>query len=121
MLCSALAWAQDDFNPTSPAEPGAPPCKLILSVEPAEGGSVSGAGKYVSGTNVSLRAYNSTNFVFEKWVDANGETISTSSSFQYTKNEGDEVLTAIFQFSPGNPAEPIETSKIQYFRLNVVA
>lgn len=121
MLCSALAWAQDDFNPTNPAEPGAPPCKLILNVEPAEGGSVSGAGKYVSGTNVSLRAYNSTNFVFEKWVDANGETISTSSSFQYTKNEGDEVLTAIFQFSPGNPAEPTETSKIQYFRLNVVA
>lgn len=119
MLCSVMAWAQDDFNPSSPAEPGEPPRKLTLSAEPAEGGSVSGAGKYVPGTTVTLRASNKTNFVFACWTDADGDTLSTSASYKHVKQAGDENLTAHFRFSPGSPAEPSEPAFTQYFRLSV--
>ena len=46
-LIATALWGQDDFNPASPAEPGAPPTALVLLAEPAEGGRVSGGGKYV--------------------------------------------------------------------------
>lgn len=121
MLCAAVAWAQDDFNPSSPAEPGVPPCKLTLKVEPSEGGSVSGAGKYVPGTVVTLYATQKTNFVFDKWTNSLGETVSTASSYKHVKQEGDEILTAHFRFSPGGPAEPPIPAFTQYFRLSLTS
>lgn len=121
MLCSVALWAQDDFNPASPAEPGAPPRKLTLSVEPAEGGTVSGSGKYVPGATMTLRATSKTGFVFDKWTNEQGETLSTTASFVYVKKEGDENLTAHFRFSPSTPSEPSEPAVTQYFRLSVAA
>ena len=121
LLCGSIGiWAQDDFNPISPEEPGPSGVpKLTLVADPVDGGTVSGAGWYSAGAKVTLRAINKVNFVFDRWINANGETISTDAQFKYTKQEGDETLTACFRFSPGSPAEPTEAP--QYHKLTLVA
>lgn len=124
LLCSIGSWAQDDgaFNPSSPAEPGPSGVPMLtLVADPADGGTASGAGWYSEGTQVTLRASNKTNYVFERWTDANGGTISTESQFKYTKKAGDETLTACFRFSPGSPAEPTEIAQSIYHQLKLVA
>lgn len=119
------SWAQDDdpFNPSSPAEPGPPGNVPMLSLvaDPMDGGTVTGAGWYNVGSQVTLRAYNKTNYVFERWADADGNTVSTSAQFKYTKKEGDETLTAYFRFSPGSPAEPTEIAQLIYHQLTLIA
>lgn len=121
LLCSIVVWGQNDFNPADPPEPGVAPRKLILKAQPSDGGSVYGAGRYVPGTTVGLRVSASTGYVFEKWVDEMGNTVSSAGSFAFVKGEGDEVLTACFRFAPQAPAEPLEPSLIQYFRLTLAA
>lgn len=121
LLCGSIGiWAQDDFNPTSPEEPGPSGVpKLTLVADPVDGGTVTGAGWYSAGAKVTLRASNKVNFVFDRWINANGETVSTNAQFKYTKQDGDETLTACFRFSPGSPAEPTEAP--QYHQLTLVA
>lgn len=38
LSCSMGNWAQSDFNPNSPSEPGEPPTTLTLVASPSEGG-----------------------------------------------------------------------------------
>ena len=126
LLSSSISlWAQDDtFNPASPAEPGPPGDDipmLSLLADPVEGGTVSGAGWYSVGSKVTLRAYNKSNYVFERWANEAGETVSTESQFKYTKLTDDETLTAYFRFSPGSPADPVEIAKLIYHQLTVKA
>lgn len=119
LLAAIQARAQDDFNPASPAEPGVPPVSLALTAEPADGGTVSGGGKYVPGTTVTVRASNKTNFAFVKWTDADGNTVSESATFSMTKGESAETLTAHFEYSPGSPAEPLPGTSLVYYQLTV--
>lgn len=120
LLCSITIWGQD-FNPIDPPEPGTAPRKLTLKAEPADGGSVYGAGRYVPGTSIGLRVSVSTGYVFDKWVDEKGNTVSSTASFSFVKGERDETLTACFRFNPQAPTEPSEPSLIQYFRLTLAA
>lgn len=96
----------DDYNPSSPSDPGVL-YNLTLTASPSDGGSVSPSGRnqYVAGAKVSCYAYNSSNFRFVRWTE-DGETVSTSSSFTYTMPERAASLTAVFEYSPGNPADP---------------
>ncbi|MBQ7947035.1 MAG: dockerin [Bacteroidaceae bacterium] len=121
LLCSIAVWGQNDFNPVDPPEPGVAPRKLTLKVEPSAAGSVYGAGRYVPGTTVGLRVSASTGYMFEKWVNGKGETVSSAGSFAFVKGDGDETLTACFRFDPQAPTEPLEPSLIQYFRLTLAA
>ena len=120
-MISTSLWAQDDFNPVSPAEPGPPGDvpMLTLVADPTDGGTVTGAGWYDVGSNVTLRAYNKTNFVFSCWKNEQGEVVSTESQFKYTKLAGPETLTAHFTFSPGSPAEPVEIAQLIYHQLTL--
>lgn len=115
------SWSQDGFDPVDPPEPGLPPMRLEVTVNPGEAGSVSGAGSYVEGTKVNLQAYVNTGFNFVNWTNNAGEVLSTSTSFTYTKGEGHERLWANYEFDPDNPAEPVEPQEIQYFRLTLQA
>ena len=119
LLGSISTWGQFGFDPSNPPEPGLPPMRLVLRVSPKEGGSVSGGGTYVEGTNVALRASTNTGFRFDRWTNANGETVSYSANYAYTKGEGHEVLTANFIFDPDAPVEPAEPSTILYYRLTL--
>ena len=121
LLGSISAWGQDDFNPSSPPEPGQPPMKLEVTVMPGDAGSVSGTGRYVEGTQVSLRAYTNTGFRFVCWTNSSGEELSTSASFTYTKGAGHERLTANYVFDPTNPTEPDDPANIMYYQLQLTA
>ena len=126
LLGSIGSWAQDDdpFNPESPSEPGPPGAKrlmLSLVADPAEGGTVNGAGWYEAGASVTPKAYNKENYVFERWINEDGETVSTESQFKYTKQSADERLTACFRFSPGSPAEPSQIVMQVYYNTAVWA
>lgn len=118
------SWAQDDepFDPSSPAEPGPLGVPMLtLVADPVDGGTVSGAGWYSAGAQITLKASNKQNYVFERWADSDGNTVSTAAQFKYTKKEGDETLIAYFRFSPGNPAEPTEIAQQIYHQLTLVA
>jgi hypothetical protein len=122
LLGSISLWAQDNtFNPADPPEPGQPPMRLDITVSPAEAGSVSGAGRYTAGTTVRLNAYVNTGFKFISWTNANGDVLSTSTSFTYTKGEGHERLWANYEFDPTSPDEPAEPASIMYYQLQVNA
>lgn len=121
LLGSISSWAQDGFNPANPPEPGMPPMKLEIIVAPWEAGSVSGSGRYVEGTAVNLHAYTNTGFRFVSWTNANGEVLSTSTSYTYTKGAGHERLTANYEFDPSNPSEPDDPANIMYYQLQLIA
>ena len=97
MLLSMVARGQD-FNPDSPPEPGAR-YKLTLKAQPAEAATVSGGGLYVVNANVSVKAVaNSSNWRFVNWTDAEGEVVSTSSTFTHRKLNSAETLTANYEY-----------------------
>lgn len=108
LFCGIVCWAQDDFNPANPAEPGQLTWKLVLKASPTDGGSVSGGGNYVSGTSVTVRAYASSGWEFVNWTDEEGTVLATTSSYTLTKAEKNETLTAHFAFNPSGPGEPAE-------------
>lgn len=112
---------QNDFNPSNPSEPGAPPTKLVLMAEPADGGTVRGGGKYIPETNVSINAYANTNFKFVAWSDTKGNTVSANPSYILCKGTGSDTLIAHFNFSPGSPAEPLPGTSLVYYKLDVKA
>lgn len=120
-LLSGMGLKAQTFNPNNPPEPGQPPTKLTLSAMPAEGGSVSGGGKYVPGVTVNVRASSNSNFVFLNWTDANGNVVSSNASYSFSKGQQDQTLTANFAYSPSNPAEPTEIAKNVYYFLTLVA
>lgn len=121
LLCNIAAWGQDDFNPASPAEPGVAPRILTIESVPVDAGSVYGGGRYVPGTLVGLRVSAKTGYVFDRWVDEEGNTLSTVSAFNYLTDDSDKVIKAYFRFDPAAPSEPSEPSEIQYFRLTLAA
>ncbi len=62
---------------------------ITVSSDDAEMGSVSGAGSYAYGSTVTISATPSDNicYEFEKWVDAEGNTISTDAIYSFTLDE----------------------------------
>jgi len=102
------------YDPSNPSEPLKPEevkyAQVSVSVTPSDAGSISGAGKYVVGTTVNLRAYNNTGFRFKNWT-LGEEEISTSASLKYVVREGDNALKANFVYDPSNPAEPVKPEK----------
>lgn len=117
------AHAQDDFNPASPSEPGAPTIysRIVLLRNIDDAGSVSGAGKYAVGNSVNIYAYVNSSYTFQCWTDTKGIVLSTSASFSFVNTEKTDTLIANYAFTPGNPNEPNEPSTTLYYRLGLVA
>ncbi len=79
---------------------------LTLQVLPEGTGSVTGTGMYAAGATVNLRTSASYNyFKFKSWNEGN-TVISTSANFSFTMPERACVLTAVYEYNPGNPEEP---------------
>ena len=124
ILCGWVsAYGQDDFNPSTPPEPGAPIVKhqLTLLAEPANGGSVSGGGRYDTGKSINVRASVNSYFSFAGWTNTKGEVVSSTASFSYTLPDRNDTLIAHFDFTPSTPNEPQPAQEIQYFTLKVDA
>lgn len=118
MLFSGIVgWAQDNFNPDDPAEPGQLTWKLTLKASPNDGGSVSGSGNYVAGTSVTVTASAHSGWTFVNWTNEEGTVVASTNSYTLTKAEKNETLTANFAFNPGGPDEPAELP----YRLNLMA
>lgn len=104
--------AHYDYAPGNPAEPSKPVLptysKIHLSATPSDGGyfNVASGNSYQVGKSTNLRAYCNNDFKFDKWTDADGKVVSTSSSFNYTVQENDTTLVAHFIYAPGSPGEP---------------
>lgn len=107
------------YNPTNPAEPGTY-YTLTLQATPADAGSfnLSTRTSYSAGTNISLRAYTNSNFIFTGW-ELDGEVISTSSSFTYMMPTKNVKLIAHYKYDPTNPAEPTEPDIPVYSTLSL--
>ena len=117
------AHAQDDFNPPSPVEPGAPTIysRIVLLRNIDEAGSVSGAGRYAVGSTVTVYAYVNSSYTFLCWTDTKGNELSKASSFGFVNTENTDTLIANYAFTPGSPSEPSEPSTTLYYRLGLRA
>ena len=124
MLLSMVARGQD-FNPDSPPEPGAR-YKLTVKAQPAEAATVSGGGLYVVNANVSVKAVaKSANWRFKNWTNAEGEVVSTSSSFTHRKLNSAETLTANYEYQKTSlltiayDPSSIKTSEVKEYAVGV--
>lgn len=117
------AHSQDDFNPASPSEPGPPTLysRIVLLRNIDDAGSVSGAGRYVVGSSVTVYAYVNSSYTFLKWTDTKGNELSKATSFGFVNTEKTDTLIANYAFTPDNPSEPSEPSTTLYYRLGVQA
>lgn len=120
MLFSIInVGAQEEFNPSSPPEPGQPPVKVTLLADPEDGGGFNGAGKYEPGKNVSVTANANTGYVFDYWYqpDAPEVVVSRERGFSFIMGEEPVTLVAHFIYSPSSPGEPDHPN---FFRLKLV-
>lgn len=124
MLLSMVARGQD-FNPDSPPEPGAR-YKLTVKAQPAEAATVSGGGLYVVNANVNVKAVaKSSNWRFKNWTNAEGEVVSTSSSFTHRKLNSAETLTANYEYQKTSrltiayDPSSIKTSEVKEYAVGV--
>lgn len=123
LLTGITAHGQGNYNPSSPAEPGAPNVysPLVLLMSPTnDAGSVTGGGKHLVNTDVRVYAYTNSGFKFTGWTDTKGNVLSTATSFYYTNSEKADTLIANYQFTPSSPAEPVEPSTIMYYSLTLI-
>ncbi|TFF40991.1 DUF3494 domain-containing protein [Mucilaginibacter psychrotolerans] len=72
--------------------------QTTLSVNPAIGGTVTGAGVFAQGSTVTVAALPSTGYAFTNFTE-NGNVVSTSSSYQFTM-AGNKTLVANFMLIP---------------------
>ena len=124
MLLSMVARGQD-FNPDSPPEPGAR-YKLTVKAQPAEAATVSGGGLYAVNANVSVKAVaKSSNWRFKNWTNAEGQVVSTSSSFTHRKLNSAETLTANYEYQKTSrltiayDPSSIKTSEVKEYAVGV--
>lgn len=101
-----------EYDPSSPAEPSTPEFKdaatVTYSIYPAGAGYIYGpasGSEFESGTTQSWTAYTNTGYRFLNWT-LDGEVISTATNLKWTAVRGEHHLTANYEYSPGNPAEP---------------
>ena len=74
------------FNQVS--GPGSMGCSgqktITANVNPAEGGTVTGAGEYEYGSTCTLTAAANEGYMFMDWTDENGTVVSTESEYTFT-------------------------------------
>lgn len=98
-----------EFDPSSPSDPQPADTtkyyNLSLVGNPSGAGTIKGYGKYTAGSEVYIRAYSNSGYVFTGWTK-DGDTISTNTNVYYTMPASDVVLTANYVYNPSSPSEP---------------
>ncbi len=83
-----------------------PVYQVTVSASPREGGTVSGAGSYTAGEEITVRATPASGYEFDKWTEDYAE-VSAAAEYSFTIEE-DRNLVANFREveepSPGPPA-----------------
>ena len=60
---------------------------IVATANPADGGSVSGAGTYEEGTEITLSATTNEGYTFVGWYGEKGELVSAEAEFKHTVTE----------------------------------
>jgi Divergent InlB B-repeat domain/Putative Ig domain len=68
---------------------------VTLNSNPSAGGSATGAGSYLTGDSVTINATPAPNYIFSRWTESGGGTVSTSPGYTFTL-AGNRTLTARF-------------------------
>ena len=115
-LSTLTALAQTEgYDPSNPPLPNFPTTgsdtthyyTLRVVSSPATSGlNTTGGNKYTAGQRVYLSASQNNGMKFQYWVDGEGNTLSTSTSFYYTMPAHNVVITAVFKYQPGSPSLP---------------
>lgn len=115
-LSTLTALAQTEgYDPSNPPLPNFPTTDsdtthyytLRVVNSPATSGlNTTGGNKYTAGQRVYLSASQNNGMKFQYWVDGEGNTLSTSTSFYYTMPAHNVVITAVFKYQPGSPSLP---------------
>lgn len=103
--------ARYEYDPAVPGDPAMPDTATYYSftaqVSPLGAGSLNTtSGRYTAGAKVNLRANINTGYQFVGWQNEVGETLSSSSSYNYTMPYHDSQLTALYIYDPSVPANP---------------
>lgn len=99
------AFAQssgDGYNPDNPSDPGNPGTLLNYTVQVqanmAGAGTVTGAGVYRNGTNVSIKATTNAGYKFIHWLkNEEASPYNTSAQFTHTVAMEDVSFTAVYE------------------------
>jgi len=70
---------------------------LTLQVNPEEGGSVTGAGDYAEGHDVSVMADPNEGYIFLYWTDEHGNELTNNSEYDFNMPDDDTTLIAYFE------------------------
>ena len=113
-LVALIASAQNGtLNPTNPPEPQLK-YRLTVKAQPTGAATMNGGGEYAEGTQVTLQARPTANYVLRYWLCNGEQTEQTTSSFRIVMPANDVVYIAVFEyveptqppFDPSNPSEP---------------
>ncbi len=115
-LSTLTALAQTEgYDPSNPPLPNFPTTDRdtthyytlrVVSSPATSGLNTTGGNKYTAGQRVYLSASQNNGMKFQYWVDGEGNTLSTSTSFYYTMPAHNVVITAVFKYQPGSPSLP---------------
>lgn len=115
-LSTLTALAQTEgYDPSNPPLPNFPTTDSdtthyytlrVVSSPATSGVNTTGGNKYTAGQRVYLSASQNNGMKFQYWVDGEGNTLSTSTSFYYTMPAHNVVITAVFKYQPGSPSLP---------------
>ena len=119
------AFAQTDgYDPTNPPNPEVPETDtktyytLTVVSSPNGIGSFNiASGKYVVGESIWLYAYSHDACTFQKWIDEEGNTLSTSYGFYYTMPAKNVTLTAVYTYNPSSPSNPEVIKPVKKYNL----
>ena len=87
---------ESDPSNTIRVRVGNPPCLVSATANPANGGTIIGAGTYNYGQTCTLTATPATGYDFINWTK-NGSQISTNASYSFTVTEESAEYVAHFQ------------------------
>ena len=79
-----------------------PSCIISATANPAEGGTIEGAGSYEEGAICTLTATAAEGYTFVNWTE-NGEVVSTETSYSFTVTEDRDLVANFMQASPSIP------------------
>ncbi len=73
---------------------------VTLIANPTGGGTLTGGGSYLAGTEVNLTATPNTGYKFINWTNADNEVVCTTETYNYVVGSSDVTFTANFEKLP---------------------
>ena len=103
----------DGYDPSNPPNPSVPEqdttqyyALTVKSIPEGVGSFNTLGGHFTKGESVYLYAYSHDNCNFVRWIDDEGNTLSTNYRLYYTMPSRNAVVTAVYEYNPSSPGNP---------------